>query len=83
METEDELLPKDPTNLDPINTYFERINTLDSDKNESDNDLSDPSLSTPLSHPLNNNLQAFSPKMQSLKLNPKSLQEAAESSSFF
>lgn len=49
----------------------------DSDRNKSNNDLSDPPPSTPLSHPLDNNLQV--PK--SLKLNPKSLREAAESSS--
>lgn len=47
IETEDELLPEDPTDLDAINTYFARINTPDSDGNESDNDLSDPPPSTP------------------------------------
>ena len=35
------------------------------------------------SHPLDNNLQALSPQMQSLKLNPESLREAAESSNTF
>ena len=61
METEDELLPEDPTDLDVINTYFARINTPDSDENESDNDLLDLLSFTPLSHPLNNNLKALSP----------------------
>ena len=56
IETEDELLPEDPTDLDAMNTYSARINTPDSDGNESDNDLSDPSPSIPLSHPLENNL---------------------------
>ena len=83
IETENELLPADPTNLDAINTYFACMNRPDSDENESDNDLSDPPLSTPPSHPLNNNLQALSPQMQSLKLNPESFREAAESSSIF
>ena len=83
IETEDDLLPEDPTDLDAINTYFERINTPDSDRNESDNDLSDLPPSTSPSHPLNNNLQALSPQMQFLKLNPESLREAAESSSTF
>ena len=83
IETENELLPEGPTNLDAINTYFARINTPDSDGNESDNDLSDLPPSTPPSHPLNNNLQALLPQMQSQKLNPESLREAAESSSTF
>ncbi len=39
IETEDELLPEDSTDLDAINTYFAHINTPDSDGNESDNDL--------------------------------------------
>ncbi len=83
IETEDELLPEDPTDLDAINTYFKRINTPDSDENESHNDLSDPPPSTSPSHLLINNLQALSPQMQSLKLNPESLREAAESFSTF
>ena len=83
IETEDELLPEDPTDLDAINAYFARINMPDSDADESDNDLSDPPPSTPPSHPLDNNLQALSPQMQSLKLNPESLREVAESSSTF
>ncbi len=83
IETEDELLPEDPIDLDAINTYFACIKTSDSDRNESDNDLSDLLLSTTLSHPLNNNLQALSPQMQFLKLNPGSLRETTESSSTF
>lgn len=83
IETEDELLPEDPTDLDAINAYFARINMPDSDADESDNDLSDPPPSTPPSHPLDNNLQALLPQMQSLKLNPESLREAAKSSSTF
>lgn len=59
------------------------MNTPDSDGNKSDNDLSEPPPSTPPSHPLDNNLQALSPQMQSLRLNPESLREAAESSSTF
>ncbi len=72
IKIEDELLPEDPTDLDAINTYFARINTPDSDENESDNDLLDPPPSIPLSHLLNNNLQVLSPRMQSLMLNPES-----------
>ena len=83
IETEDELLPENPTDLDAINTYFARINTPDSDKNESKNDLTDPPPSTSPSHPLDDNLQALSPQMQSLKLNSDSLQQAAESSRSF
>ena len=83
IKTEDELLPEDPTDLDAVNTYFARINMPDLDENKSDNDLSDPSPSTSPSHPLDNNLQALSPQMQSLNLNPESLREAAESSSTF
>ncbi len=83
IETEDELLPEDPTDLDAINTYFECISRPDLDKNESDDDLTDPPLSTPLSHLLINNLQALSTQMQSPKLNPESLREGAESSSTF
>ena len=73
IETEDELFPEDPIDLDVINTYFARINTPDSDENESDNDLLDLPPSKPPSHLLNNNLQTLSPKMQSLKLNLESL----------
>ena len=83
IETEDELLPEDPTDLDTINTYFARINTQDSEENESHNDSSDPPPSTPPSHPLNNNLRALSPRMQSPKLNPESFREAAKSFSTF
>lgn len=83
IETEDEILPEDPTDFDAINAYFARINMPDSDADESDNDLSDPPPSTPPYHPLDNNLQVLSPQMQSLKLNPGSLREAAESSSTF
>lgn len=83
IETEDELFPEDPTDLGAINAYFARINMPDSDGNKSDNDLSNPPPSTPRPHPLDNNLQALSSQMQSLKLNPESLREAAESSSTF
>ena len=76
IETEDELLPEDPTDLDVNNTYFAYINM-------SDSDLLDPPTSIPPSHPLINNLQALSPKRKSLKLNPESLREAAELSSTF
>ena len=69
--------------MDAINTLFARINTPDSDKNESKNDLTDPPPSTSPSHPLDDNLQALSPQMQSLKLNSDSLQQAAESSRSF
>lgn len=84
IKTEGEFLSEDPTDLDAINAYFARLNTSDSDGNKSDNDLSDPLPSNkPPSYPLDNNLQALSPQMQSLKLNPESLREAAESSSTF
>lgn len=46
METQDELLPKDPTNLDIINIYFTRINIPDLDGNHSENDLTNPLPST-------------------------------------
>ncbi len=83
IETQDELIPEDPTDIDAINTYFAPINLSDSDENESDNDLSDSPPSTPPSHHLNDNLQFLSPQIQSLKLNPESLWEAAELSSTF
>lgn len=83
VETEDELLPEDPTNLDAINTYFAYINTPDSNGNDSENDLTDPPPSTTLSHPLDDNLQALSPQMQFLKLNSDSFHQAAESSKSF
>lgn len=78
IETEDELLPEDPTDLDAINAYFARLNTPDSDETKSGNDLTDPPPSTSPSHPLDNNLQALSPQVQSLRLNPESLRGAAE-----
>ena len=45
-----------------FNAYFARLNTPDLDGNKSDNDLSDPPPSTPPSYPLENNIQALSPK---------------------
>lgn len=83
IETEGELLPEDPTDLDAINAYFARLNTPDSDETKSANDLSDPPPSTSPSHPLDKNLQALSPQVQSLRLNPESLRGAAESSGTF
>ena len=83
IETEDELLPEGPTDLDAINAYFARLNTPDSNETKSDNDLFDPPPSTSPSHPLDNNLQALSPQVQSLRLNPESFRGAAESSGTF
>lgn len=60
IETQDELLPEDPTNLDIINTYFTHINIPDLDGNYSKSDLTNPLLSTTPSHFLNNNLTALS-----------------------
>lgn len=60
VKTKDRLLPNDPTNLDAINTYFSYINLPDLDENELENDLTDPPLFTPLSHPLDNYLQVLS-----------------------
>lgn len=55
----------------------------DLDGNETANDLTNLSPSTPLFHPLDNNLLVLSPQIQSLKLNLNSLHQAAESSKSF
>lgn len=83
IETEDELVPEDPTDLDAINACFARLNTPDSNETKSTNNLSDPPPSTSPSHPLDNNVQALSHQVQSLRLNLESLRGAAESSGTF
>ncbi len=82
IETEYELLPEDLIDLDAMNTYFALINTADSDGNQSNN-RSDFPLSISPFYPFDYNLQALSPKMQSLKFNPGSFREVVKSSNTF
>lgn len=55
VETKDKLLLRDFINLEAINTYFAHINTLDMDKNESENDSNSPLLFTTVFYFLDNN----------------------------